>query len=98
MKIKKGVELAGIKPEMIPVFIVMQNVSDLFGFQAVLTSGLEGKHKTIVHPLGMATDWRLSKLGNVVDKRIQVAIKERLGDQYDVVLEVDHYHIEFDPR
>lgn len=101
MKIKigpKGAKLLGIKPEMIPVFIITNEVFRHYSAEAVLTEGTGGIHRTIVHPLGMATDWGLSKLGKSVDKSIKSRLKAKLGDQYDVILESDHFHIEFDPR
>lgn len=56
--------------------------------------------KTSLHPSGLAFDMRiLPKLGHndTINKLLADNLRTRLGPQYDVVLETDHIHCEFDP-
>lgn len=62
-----------------------------------VTSANDGEHKTnSLHYTGNAVDLRTHTLPDQCAMRDELA--EELGDDYDVVLEVDHLHIEFDPR
>jgi hypothetical protein len=64
-----------------------------------VTSGFEGSHSEgSLHYSGLAEDYRIrdvnpSELAEMVGK-----VRARLGSLYDVVLEADHLHVEYDPR
>lgn len=64
--------------------------------EAVLTSGVDGTHgPNSLHYQGRAWDFRLPKQ---VEK-VMAALKLELGGaDYDVLLEGDHIHIEYDPK
>lgn len=97
LKLKKGVDLTGVKPEILASWPIVAAVYYGCGeAECTVTSVCDGVHTTIVHSLGMATDFRLpaSCPPEVVVERM----REALNKQYDVVLQVDHIHVEFDPR
>jgi hypothetical protein len=67
--------------------------------EVVVTSGTEGEHmEGSKHYTNNALDFRtrisspMSRQGLVMD------IKFDLGPNYDVVDEIDHIHVEFDPK
>jgi hypothetical protein len=94
-KIKKSVKLLGLKSETILAILVAQEVYDDRGFKLVITSVVDGKHRiNSLHYAGYAIDIRLppSNVSEVVAE-----LKEGLGDEFDVVLESDHIHIEYQP-
>ena len=63
--------------------------------EAVITSGRDGKHKVdSFHYTGKAFDLRT----NHVLQALTDAIKDELGPHYDVLLETDHIHVEWDPK
>ncbi len=108
--VKAGVELDGLKPEMVPAVEAANEVAhQLTGEPTTITSGLDGEHKDgSLHPEGLAVDVR--RVDRVVDQFGRVhfpdlaqaieqtnAIRAELGDDYDVILEATHVHIEFDP-
>ena len=66
--------------------------------EAVITSCGEGNHSGGSYhypaPLIQALDWRLPK--NPLNKIEE--LKKKLGKDYDVVLEVNHIHTEYDPK
>lgn len=70
------------------------------GFKLVVTSAKDGKHMNgSKHYSGNAFDariWGLKEAG--ILKSMLVEIRLELGDDFDAVLESDHYHIEYDPE
>ena len=66
----------------------------------VITSGQDGKHSlTSLHYAGQAFDvrtWNIPK--GISPKDIVRQIKAKLNIHFDVVLESDHIHVEFQPR
>jgi len=109
-KIKAGVSVRGLAPEMLIADAVVAAVyQELGALELVITSigdGTHGDHSLHTRdPLRiLATDYRRWTLrfetgGAVNDRAPEAArlIQHRLRDQFDVVLESDHLHVEFDP-
>jgi hypothetical protein len=102
LKIKEGVDLNGLTKEAVTIMKVVTDVYDSFGFDVTITSGLDGKHsKNSKHYTGEALDFRTRDLpsGNQGQEArfITKLLAELLGDDYDVVLEKTHIHVEYDP-
>lgn len=91
-----------IKPEMaVPLIclVVDSAFRRVGGTDAVLTSVIDGKHKVgSLHYKGLACDFRISQVLPETLKRIEAEIRLSLSEEFDVVLEKDHLHIEFDPK
>lgn len=75
------------------------------GFEMTITSGTEGRHgERSKHYIGQAVDFRTRDLiwetpDWDYDMRSEFAEHmKKLGRDYDVVLETDHLHVEFDPK
>mgnify|MGYP001593379548 CR=1 FL=1 len=77
--------------------IVAEMVYRQYGTDLVITSANDGKHgdKTLHHK-GLALDLRTWTL-NGREMQVAASLKKALGDDYDVVLEKDHIHVEYDP-
>ena len=95
MKIKEGVKL----DPHIAIAIALQIVEPILkkhGQELVITSMMDGTHMpSSLHYKGLAVDlriWDLHHKDSCVSK-----IKNALGESYDVILEVDHIHLEYDP-
>ena len=95
--IKSGVDLRGLTPQMAIAYTI---ACRCYGqYDCVITSASDGKHgPNSLHYNGQALDLRTRHINGqglqlVVDK-----LKEALGSQFDVVLESDHMHVEFDPK
>lgn len=101
LKLKAGVDLRGVRPETaIAMQVVDGACSDHGAHETVITSVKDSKHMaTSLHYQGLAFDVRLpSRCGaKHPDIAVAGAIRTRLGEQFDVVLEHDHIHVEFDP-
>lgn len=100
MILKKGVNVQGIRPELIIAIIVCNDVYIENDKELVITSVNDGKHSnTSLHYSGCAIDLRTHYFENEAEV-VEVAdqIKDRLGIDYDVIVEDDHIHLEYQPR
>jgi hypothetical protein len=95
IKLKAGVVITGIKPEISLAIAIAKSVYDSCDEPSMtITSVIDGKHrKDSLHYKGLAIDLRLPISPMSVMDKLRVA----LGNSYDVILEKDHIHIEYDP-
>ncbi len=97
MKIKKGVRMDGIRPEIVAIFPVVEEVYKYAEMVCVLTSAREGVHSSnSLHPKGFAVDFRYTAGTVYRDAEIANMIRDALPDEYDVIPEDDHIHVEYD--
>jgi hypothetical protein len=97
MLLKLGVDISRLEK---PIRCILGNIDSLFisitGEESVITSTYEGNHSpSSLHYGNLAVDFRLPK--KKADDLIS-AIRSRLSQDYDVVLETDHIHVEYDPK
>ena len=98
--IKPGVDLTDMSPAIIDVFddIVAVWRQHAPSVKPVITAGRDGKHKVgSKHYTGEAIDLRTSKLRQEQICIIKNALQKAIGSSYDVLFEVNHYHVEYDP-
>ncbi len=99
MIIKKGVKIAGLRPEMLVAIIVIDYIYLRFNRELVITSALDGVHSVgSLHYVGLAIDTRTRFFSALQAKQVVVMIRRNLGIEFDVVLEKTHIHIEFQPK
>lgn len=99
MKLKTGVKAQGLRPEMLLGIMAAQEVYRAHGFPVVITSLLDGTHSaTSLHYSGCAVDLRTRHVPKSEQQQIRDEIKEALGEDYDVILESTHIHMEYQPR
>lgn len=101
MRIKDdSVEVAGIRPELMFGLYVADEVYRSVGVDMVVTSITDGRHSlTSLHYAGQAADIRIRNLPpNTSPATIAKEIKSRLNIDFDVVVEPDHIHLEYQPR
>lgn len=100
--LKKDVDLRGITPECAVGLFIAAQAFEARGVPLVITAVRDGKHKVgSLHYVGAAFDCRLASRYTQnpdTDLRILADLKDALGPQFDVVLEGDHFHVEFDPK
>lgn len=100
MRFKEGVHPHGIEPELVLGLMVAESVwRDLKLPDLVVTSLLDGAHSsTSLHYAGAAADLRTN---NMTKEQVGAAgseLKARLGLHFDVIIESDHIHLEYQPR
>lgn len=98
--IKSGVDLRGISPQMAIAYTVACAVyMERAGVHCWITSASDGKHGlNSLHYKGQALDLRTNSLAPERAMAVHASLKAALGDQFDVVLESDHIHLEYDPK
>lgn len=98
--IKPGVDLRGLAPQLVLAYVVALDVyREKVGLPCVITSASDGKHgPNSLHYSGKALDLRTNSLRPDQIHPVYLALKTALGEQFDVVLESDHIHVEFDPK
>ncbi len=97
--IKPGVDIAGIQPEMMVALMEAQPLFAARNVKLVITSVKDGKHgKGSLHYVGLALDLRTRHLTPMQKSDIAAELRTALGEQFDVVEETDHLHVEFDPK
>ncbi len=86
------------KPEIEHARRIAAAVWTAAGYTLTITSGLDSLHgEGSLHPEGLAEDYRTRDVAPSDLARMVSTLKARLGSLYDVVLESDHLHVEFDP-
>jgi len=100
LKIKKGVSIVGLQLEMRSVLIAAGGIWKGYGFDLVVTSGLDGEHSVgSYHYYGLAVDLRtryfrslrdVRDAGDQLQKKLFVMEPTR---DYVVVVEKDHMHV-----
>ncbi len=96
MLIKAGVDISRLRPEIRKKLRKIASIIwECNEGEMVITSTYEGNHsESSLHYANLAIDIRknLSKILSFKE------IKLYLGPDYDVILEADHIHIEYDPK
>jgi len=97
--LKPGVRVAGLRPEILLAVIAAENVFEKAGVDLVLTAGVDGKHTAgSLHYVGQAVDFRTRDVPAADEPKLLARLRECLGPDYDVALEIDHLHVEFQPK
>lgn len=72
---------------------------ELFGIEIIITSGMEGEHSiNSKHPKGDAVDIRTWYYKKGEAAKLVKAVKAKIDKNYDIILESDHIHLEYDPK
>ena len=99
MKIKKGASLSGIDIRLRPALVAADASFKLIECDFVITSGLDGAHSAgSLHYYGLAFDCRTRHIPNGLVQTVVKEIKTSFPNVFDVVLEINHIHIEYDPN
>lgn len=105
MKLKIGLKVKGVQPELLLGLLVADSVHrDLVDDGIVVTELTGGKHKpNSLHYKGQAADIRTHHLSEKRRNLFNNALKDALGADYDVIIEFpgkpeEHMHLEFDPK
>lgn len=100
MRFKDGVD-ARLTAEIIPVLLDAERIWTEHGRAegVTITSGRDGRHKVgSLHYTGNAVDLRTRYWSETEKHAVSVELQAVLGLDYDVVVERDHIHVEYDPK
>ena len=100
MKLLQHVELDGVSPSIVLALLVAKSVYNEHGYEMTVTSLKDGTHsRTSLHYSGNAVDLRTIYIPLDKVSEIHSEIAYRLPkNQFDVILEPTHIHIEFQPK
>ena len=99
ISLKPGVRIVYLQG---PALFAIERANEVYAAhgepELVITSGTEGTHSHgSLHYVGLAVDLRLpndrTKCG-----AIKQELANRLGEDFDVVLEASHFHVESQPK
>lgn len=95
--LKPGVRVAGLRPEILLAVVAAERVFEKAGVEIVITSCIDGKHSATgsLHYVGQAVDIRSRDIPAAEVPKIAARLRECLGEDYDVVIESNHFHVEF---
>ena len=99
MQLKEGVIWTrNVHPAVWRAQLVLDSVTQAtVGRRAVVTSAEDGRHSTTsLHYRGRALDLRTRDLTARQAREYAKALREALGAEWEVFLEHDHIHIEYD--
>lgn len=90
----------GVTPHNLIILAAIANAAWDLPFDITITSGTDGKHKVgSKHYSGDALDIRNFNFPSKNDQDMFIyRLKTRLGKDYDIILEKDHIHCEYDPK
>lgn len=96
--IKSGVQLLNLQPQLAVAYTIAASVYARFGVPCVITSGCDSKHSDrSKHYTGHAIDLRTRDVVRGQHRDLRDQLSDALGDEFDVVLEDNHIHVEYDP-
>lgn len=99
MNFKTGVTCFGVRPETVLGMNIADSVYRKHGLEMTITSITEGKHsRGSLHYSGGAFDTRTRNIPPHLMDVIHEDLKSALGKEFDVVNEINHFHIEFQPK
>lgn len=98
--LKSSARITGVRPETLFAIRVAEGVfQDRSLGLMTITSCTDGKHSPgSRHYTGGAFDIRTRDIPKDQWQIVAGDIRERIGIEYDVVVEKDHIHIEHDPK
>lgn len=98
VRFKAGVNCYGLHPRIwSAIMLTASLVHQTAGKECVITSLCDGVHSpNSYHYLLGAFDARTRHLTEEEQEGVTQRLARKLGDQWDVVLESDHLHVEFD--
>ena len=104
LKLKPGVSLKGVKPEIVFGIISALSIASSLGLgELVITACKDGQHKVgSLHYKCLAVDIRTNTMSTPVRLSFISKLKEALDTEFDIVDENvgtpgQHVHLEYDP-
>lgn len=100
--LKYSCRIAGIIPEISVAISITYSVWFSLGLpgNCRITSGTDdapGRLDDSLHKKGKAFDLGIWEIPPIIQNGLKIDLETSLGPEFDVVLEKDHIHIEFDP-
>ena len=93
------VSFQSLAPQLVLALVVANEVYNEYGVELVITSANDSGHgPSSLHYAGAAVDLRTRTLKEEDRQEVRDKIQEKLNIDFDVVLESDHIHLEYQPK
>lgn len=96
--IKDGVRFVSPVAAMSVADLVIAQIYMTWDYHCTFTCGIEKHEPPSKHVTGAARDYRTRHMSPGDRDQLASNVQQRLGDSFDVVLESDHLHVEYDPK
>lgn len=94
-----SLSLSNLSPQMVLGMVIASDLYSRHGQDVVITSINDGNHSTTsLHYSGNAVDLRIHYFTEEQTESVFNALKSILTIDFDVVLEKDHIHLEYQPK
>jgi len=99
-RFKDGVEFSGMHSRVLAALSHIDDATWTWANRdAIITSAREGTHsKGSLHYTGAALDVRTRDMNGSAKEGYAADLQVALGDDFDVVIEPTHIHVEYDPK
>ena len=104
MRFKASIITLTMNPHIVAILEAAERAYAAVGVPCTVTSGNDSKHMPgSLHYQDRAVDfrtghhWAKPLLTKAQVEQVAAAMRKALGQEYDVVLEKDHLHVEHDP-
>ena len=99
MKYKDGTYVRGVSIEAALGLLVADGVYQNHGIEMTITSGVDGTHShQSEHYGGRAFDLRTRNIPPDKLQGLYDELCDALPEDFDCILEIDHIHLEYDPK
>lgn len=99
MKVKPGANYDGLTGDMKRACEIIDRVYERYDYVCVLTSGKDGEHgEGSLHYEGRAGDFRNRQMPAENKGIVATDCRKELGNDFEVILEKTHMHVEHDPQ
>lgn len=96
MKIKTGVQMAGLQPVMRLALVTAEKIWLKYNQELVVTSALDGEHAAgSWHYYGYALDFRSRYFPVHIAQKVAKELQEACPGSYEVIYHEDHIHIHY---
>ncbi len=94
-----NVSLANLAPQLALACVMANEVYNDYDVDMVITSANDSNHSTTsLHYAGAAVDLRTYTLDESKRSECVERIRKKVGGDFDVILESNHIHMEYQPR
>lgn len=102
LSIKSGqgaARVAGLTPQAVLGITCCWSIYQKRGLDLTITAGIDGAHmRASKHFCGNAWDMRSSNIPTSDLGVVRDECQKACGDDYDIIIEADHLHGEYDPK
>jgi len=96
---KTPARVAGVRPETVFAMVAAERLCYAKGVDFVVTSCTEGEHSPgSRHYMGLAFDMRRHGIPAEWVDGFCAELRSRLGEDFQVILEPSHIHVQFSPQ